>query len=285
MVYNLEIIFIGYNKFITLGLIAALAAATFFFVLPYFDQDEVPEGQENGAPIEEEEEEEIEEVTYPQAISLTSTERMEFIIFLLENDVYSMSFYENTNEMSTSIIAHKFINWETNPDLTEAQQTFILDNYELDDYAAYYLDKYIPYSVVEDYIERVTGQTPTTLDSSGCMVYIEEYEAYVHVGGHGWWGGSVTALSFGDEGGQAHMFYPERLIQLGPNQYMFEVIQYRLKPEHETLDSKTLLEKFILGEYNATQAKIEIEDTVYYLMKKDGDQWQFVAHKETSFEE
>ncbi len=277
----IKTLFAGYNKFIIIGLMLLAGGGTYFF----FNQKEEtkkekPEVEEKEDTKEEEEEEEI---TYPIELSLTTKQRMDLIKFLLENDVYALPYYENTNEIDTSVIAHKFINWDTNPALTEAQITYIVDNYEeMDDYAIHYLEKYIPYQEVGNYIKSLTGNTDAAKDSSFCMVYIEEYDFYVHIGGHGWRGGSVEYLSFGDEGGSTHLFYVEKITQINAEQYVFEISQYRLKPEHETLDTKTLLEKFILGEYNAFQAKIEMETNSYYLMKKDGDQWQFISHSETS---
>lgn len=272
----IKTIFAGYNKFIIIGLITLLGGTTYFFL----SQEEETKKEK---PDTEEKEKEVEEepVTYPIEMPLTTPERMELIKFLLEHDLYALGGYTDTNEINPSIIAHKFINWDTNPSLSEEQITYITDNYELDDYAILYLDKYIPYQTVKDYIEMITGKSPITPDSSTCMLYIEEYDAYIHVSGHGWWGGSVEYLSFGDEGGATHMYYVDKVTQKNAEQYIFEVTQYKLKPDHETTDSKMLLEKFILGEYNATQAKIEVDETVYYLMKKDNNQWQFISHSTT----
>lgn len=273
----------GYYKFITIGIILILGIGTYILLNQEQQEEQKETKVEENEQIEEEEEEEEQE-SYPNEISLTTTERMTLIKFLLKHDIYSLNNYNDTNEILTSVVAHKFINWETNPKLTDEQITYITENYELDDYALFYLETYIPYQTVKKYIQDMTGKTPTTIDSSDCMIYIEEYDAYIHIAGHGWWGGSVEHLTFGGEGSESHMYYVDRVTQINADQYVFEVTKYRLKPEHETLNSKTLLEKFILGEYNATQAKIEIDGTVYYLMKKDNTQWQFISYATTTFE-
>ena len=245
-----------------------------------FIADNFRKKEDNKTPNEEEiiDEEPAIEYEGSKEVSINSTERLALVKFLLEHYHFSAFTYNNTDEILTSYIAHKFIDWDNNPMLSDEQKAFIMTNYEIEDWQ---LDRYIKYQDVEDYYLKMTGEKPKEKDSSTCMKYISEYDIYVHVDGHGLWAGSPEYLIFGDESGKSEFYYVERVLDLNDGDYTFEVQQYDLNYEHYNMDiedSKILLENFIEGTINSQAAYLTATDKTTYLMKKENNEWQFIAH-------
>lgn len=236
--------------------------------------------KEKDKPNQEETKEEkpIVETEKSEELVLTSEERLDLIKFLLENYHFSAFTYNDVSEITTSYIAHKLIDWEKNPFLFDEQKQTIITNYQIE---AWQLEQYINYKDVEDYYLKMTGKLPTNKDSSSCMKYIVEYDIYVHTDGHGLWAGSPEYLVFGDESGKSEFYYIERVTDLKNGTYIFDVQHYDLEDYHYTIDiadSKKILEDFIYGNINSLNAHLIAKDRTTYLMKKNNNQWQFVAH-------
>jgi DNA-directed RNA polymerase subunit H (RpoH/RPB5) len=248
---------------------------SFVFIADNFRKKEVDKEPDNEEIVDENP---VIDTDEAEEIMITSLERLNTIKFLLEHYHFSAFNYNDTDEILISYIAHKFIDWDKNPVLSEEQKTFIMANYEIEDWQ---LERYIPYSDVEAYYLKMTGKEPKEKDSATCMKYISEYDIYVHVDGHGLWAGSPEYLVFGDESGKSEFYYVERILDLKNGNYTFEVQRYDLNDEHynmEIEDSKKILEDFIYGKINSVSSYLTPTDKTVYLMKKNGNDWQFIAH-------
>lgn len=246
---------------------------SFVFIADNFRKKEKVKDQE-----EIKEEKPIVETETSTELALTPEKRLELIKFLLENYHFSAFTYDDVSEITMSYLAHKLIDWDKNPFLSDKQKQTIITNYQIEEWQ---LEQYINYKDVEDYYFKMTGKLPLEKDSSSCMKYIEEYDIYIHTDGHGLWAGSPEYLVFGDESGKSEFYYIEKVIDLKNGTYTFEVQQYDLGDYHYSInieESKKILEDFIYGKINTSNAYLIAKDKTTYLMKKENDQWQFIAH-------
>jgi hypothetical protein len=263
-----EFIYRNRKLIIKIILFVIVAIVSFIFIYTNFKKEK--------ELIENEEQEEIKEEIIIK--NMTKEEKMDFILFLIENDIFSSAPYNKPSDLKTSYIAHKLINWDTNPIINDVEKQFIIENYMLEDWQ---VERAIPYQLIEDYYFNLTGEYPPEKDSSDCMIYIEEYDYYIHTEGHGWWGGFIESLTFGSENGELIFFYPVELIQ-NEDTYTLKVKQYQLMIEDEFTDNnliKATLLDFIDEKINSETANMTEYANAEYTLKYENDKWMFQAYQ------
>ncbi len=210
---------------------------------------------------------------------LTNENRLDLIIFLLENAAFSAFTYNSIEDVTPGFIAIYFIDWDNNPTLSETQKNLLADNYDTSDWYQMgdygEIEKYIPFQLIDKYYQKVTGASTPEPKTENCLIFIPEIEGYIAVCGHGMWNGNVDRLTFSGDGEFETLFYVEEVTHKENDNYVFKVRQYHTESFEENLAEK--ITKFITGEAIADEVSLNIGDYVYYLMRKDNENWQFVV--------
>jgi len=258
---------------------------TLLIISQPFTNNEAPTITKQEEIIENDETNQDEDIdNHDNIFVLNEEKRLDLIVFLLENPVFSAFYYDNVQKLSPATIALYFIDWENNPQLTEEEKTMLAENYETDewyqlgDYGE--IEQYIPIADIEEYFQKMTGLELNSPENEICMKYIPEIEGFIVVCGHGMFNSNIERLTFSSNGDEM-LYYIKDVIFQHNDEYIFEIKKYTLL-EHLENPSSIILD-FINDEITKEEAGLQADKSLYYLMRKHNDSWQFISHSNENF--